>query len=93
MFVDVELVCELTTELSVPVFVFVTKPLSDVGVERIADVVTDKKGLDVNMSRRLPDLVSWELMTILAVNNGALEVGVPPVTLEVELFVHPVGAV
>jgi len=93
VFVDIERVRELRTELSVPVFVFVTKPLSDVGVERIADVVMDKKGLNVNMSRRVPDLVSWELMTMLAVNNGALGVGVPRVALEVELFVHPVGAV
>ena len=69
------------------------KPLSDVGVERIADVVVDKKGNNVDMSRKLPDLVSWELMTILAVNNGALGVGVSPVALEVELFVHPVDAV
>ena len=93
VFVDIELVRELRTELSVPVFVFVMKPLSDVGVERIADVVVDKKGLNVNMSRRVPGLVSWELMTILAVNNGALGVGVSPVALEVELFVHPVDAV
>ena len=93
VFVDIERVRELRTELSVPVFVFVTKPLSDVGVERIADVVMDKKGLNVNMSRKVPGLVSWELMTMLAVNNGALGVGVPRVALEVELFVHPVGAV
>ena len=84
---------ELTTVLSVPVFVFVTKPLSDVGVERIADVVVDKRGLNVNMSRKVPDLVSWKLMAILAVDNGALGVRLPRVVLEVELFVQPVGAV
>lgn len=58
MFVDIELILELSTELSVLVFVFVMKPLSDVGVERIADVAVDKRGLNVNMSRKVPDPVS-----------------------------------
>ena len=65
MFVDIELVRELTTELSVPVFVFVMKPLSDVGVERIVDVAVDERGLDVKISRKVPDLVARKLLAML----------------------------
>jgi len=71
VFVDIELVRELTTELSVPVFVFVMKPLSDVGVERIADVAVDERGLDVKISRKVPDLLTRELLAILVGINGA----------------------
>ena len=71
MFVDIELVRELTTELSVPVFVFVMKPLSDVGVERIAVVAVDKRELNVKTSRKVPDLLARELLTMLVGTNGA----------------------
>ena len=76
MFIDVKLVRELTTELSVPVFVFVMKPLSDVGVERTADVAMYERGLDVRRSRKVPDLLARKLLTILVGINGAPEVEV-----------------
>lgn len=71
MFIDVKLVRELTTELSVPVFVFVMKPLSDVGVERIADVAVDERRIGVKISRKVPDLLARKLLAILVGTIGA----------------------